>query len=196
MSSKYSVIIAEDEPIVLLGLKAILTQLGHKVIGEAYTGKEAVDVCTSLQPDLLIMDIKMPVLDGIQALRQINRQRKLHIPCIFVSAYSDDNLIEKVKEAGGFYYLIKPIRLEDLKTAVDITMQQYQNYIQMLQERDQAKEELKTRKLIERAKGILMDNFNMKEKEAMEFMQKKARDNHKKLYVIAQGIIKMDEALK
>lgn len=196
MNSKYSVLIAEDESIVLLGLKALLIQLGHNVIGEAYTGKEAVEYCNALKPDLLIMDIKMPVLDGIQALEQINRSRRFKMPCIFISAYSDDNLIERARDAGVFNYLVKPIRLEDLRVALNITMQQYQEYIQVVQERDQAKEDLKNRKLIERAKGILMDNFNMKEKQAMEFMQKKARDSHKKLNVVAQGIIQMDEALK
>ncbi len=196
MNKKYSVLIAEDESIVLLGLKALLTQLGHTVIGEAHTGKEAVAYCSSLKPELLIMDIKMPVLDGIQALEQINRSRKLRMPCIFISAYSDDNLIEQAREAGVFNYLVKPIRLEDLRAALNITMQQYHEYIRVVQERDQAKEDLKNRKLIERAKGILMDNFNMKEKQAMEFMQKKARDSQKKLTVVAQGIIQMDEALK
>ena len=93
-------------------------------------------------------------------------------------------------------YLVKPVRLEDLRVALNITMQQYREYMQVVQERDQAKADLKNRKLIERAKGILMDNFDMKEKQAMEFMQKKARDSHKKLNVIAQGIIQMDEAIK
>lgn len=196
MEHKYSVLLAEDESLVLLGLKAILTQLGHTVVGEACTGRDAVSLCASLHPDLLIMDIKMPVLDGIQALEQINHMRKDKIPCIFISAYSDDHLIERAKAAGVFNYLVKPVRLEDVRVAVDITMQQYYEYIQVVQERDQAKEDLKNRKLIERAKGVLMDNFDMKEKQAMEFMQKKARDSHRKLSVVAQGILQMDEALK
>ncbi len=196
MDQKYSVLLAEDESLVLLGLKALLTQLGHTVVGEAYSGRDAVSLCNSLNPDLLIMDIKMPVLDGIQALEQINSTRSVKMPCIFISAYSDDHLIERAKSAGVFNYLVKPVRLEDLRVALNITMQQYQEYIQVIQERDQAKADLKNRKLIERAKGILMDNFDMKEKQAMEFMQKKARDSHKKLNVIAQGIISMDEAIK
>ena len=138
----------------------------------------------------------MPVLDGIQALERINQTRKLKIPCIFVSAYSDEALISQAKKAGAFSYLIKPIRIQDLHAAIDVMLEQYEQYLALVKERDQAKEMLENRKLIERAKGYLMDNFDMKEKQAMEFLQKKSRDTNKKLPEVASGILKMADAWK
>lgn len=197
MNPKYSrVLVVEDESTVLLGFKAFLAQLGYQVVGEANNGKDAVTLCSRLSPDFLIMDIRMPVLDGIQALERINQTRKLKIPCIFVSAYSDEALISQAKKAGAFSYLIKPIRIQDLHAAIDVMLEQYEQYLALVKERDQAKEMLENRKLIERAKGYLMDNFDMKEKQAMEFLQKKSRDTNKKLPEVASGILKMADAWK
>ena len=186
MNPKYSrVLVVEDESIVLLGFKAFLAQLGYQVVGEANNGKDAVTLCSRLSPDFLIMDIRMPVLDGIQALERINQTRKLKIPCIFVSAYSDEALISQAKKAGAFSYLIKPIRIQDLHAAIDVMLEQYEQYLALVKERDQAKEMLENRKLIERAKGYLMDNFDMKEKHT-----------NKKLPEVASGILKMADAWK
>lgn len=192
---KYNIIIAEDESLVLLGLKAFLHQLGHNVIGEAYSGAEAITCCSSLSPDLLIMDIKMPDLDGIQALEQINAARKYPLPCIFITAYSDNDLINRAKKAGAYEYLIKPISVDTLNASINITMHQYSEQIKILTERDKAISDLKNRKIIERAKGILMDSFDMKEKQAMEYLQKKARSSQKKITFVAESIIRMEETL-
>lgn len=189
------VIIAEDEALVLLGFKALLTQLGYDVVGEAYDGHSAVSLCNELSPDFLIMDIKMPGLDGIQALEQINQNRKEMIPCIFVTAHSDEYLIERAKHAGAFSYLIKPIRLESLRAAINVALERFEDYRKLKDERDNAKEMLEQRKLIERAKGYLMDNFDMKEKQAMEFMQKKSCTTNKKLVEVARAILQMAEQL-
>lgn len=194
-TQNYNIIIAEDESLVLLGLKAFLQQLGHTVIGEAFSGAEAISCCSSLAPDLLIMDIKMPDLDGIQALEQINFSRKYPLPCIFITAYSDNDLINRAKKAGAYEYLIKPISIDTLNAAINITMHQHSDHIKILNERDKAISELKNRKLIERAKGILMDNFDMKEKQAMEYLQKKARSSQKKITLVAESIIQMEETL-
>lgn len=113
-----------------------------------------------------------------------------------MSAYSDEALISQAKKAGAFSYLIKPIRIQDLHAAIDVMLEQYEQYLALVKERDQAKEMLENRKLIERAKGYLMDNFDMKEKQAMEFLQKKSRDTNKKLPEVASGILKMADAWK
>lgn len=189
------VIIAEDEALVLLGFKTLLIQLGYDVVAEAYDGHSAVDLCNALNPDFLIMDIKMPGLDGIQALELINQDRKEIIPCIFVTAHSDEYLIERAKHAGAFSYLIKPIRMDSLRAAIDVALERFEDYKRLSQERDNAKLQLEQRKLIERAKGYLMDNFDMKEKQAMEFMQKKSCTSNKKMVEVARAILQMAEQI-
>ena len=111
MKESLSILIAEDESMILLGFKLFLTELGHQVVGEAYDGEMAVKLAKELEPDLLIMDVKMPRLDGIQALEQINEGREKILPCVFVTAHSDSALIERAKKSGAFSYLIKPCLL-------------------------------------------------------------------------------------
>lgn len=193
--NRKTVVIAEDESLVLLGFKTLLIQLGYEVVGEAYDGHTAVRLCKELDPDFLIMDIKMPGLDGIQALEQINGNRDVIIPCIFVTAHSDDYLIERAKRAGAFSYLIKPIRMDSLRAAIDVALERFEDHRKLSKERDTALEMLEQRKLVERAKGYLMDNFNMKEKQAMEFMQKKSCTSNKKLVEVAKAILQMAEQI-
>lgn len=196
MHTPLKVFIAEDESMILLGFKSYLANLGYEVIGEAYDGEMAVSLVGELNPDLLIMDVKMPHLDGIQALEQINRSRKTILPCVFVTAHSDDALIRRAKEAGAFSYLIKPVTIDSLKAAIEIALQRYQDLLGVQNELETARENLENRKIIERAKGYLMDNFNFKEQQALEYMQKKSRETNKKLILVAKSILKMDEALK
>ena len=196
MNSPLRICIAEDESMILLGFKSYLMELGYHVIGEAYDGEMAVQMVEELDPDLIIMDVKMPRLDGIQALEKINRGRNNILPCVFVTAHSDDALIARAKDAGAFSYLIKPVTIDSLKAAVEIAVQRYQDFLHLQEERDTAKENLENRKIIERAKGYLMDNFGMKEQQALEYMQKKSRDTNKKLILVAKSVLKMDEALK
>ena len=196
MSAKFSkVIIAEDEAMIMIGFKLFLQQLGYEVIGEACDGETAVSLCKTLNPDFLIMDIKMPGLDGIQALERINHGRKKNLPCIFITAHSDPYLISRAKHVGAFSYLIKPITLESLRAAIDIALQRYEDYCRLQDKLEQSKTELEERKIIERAKGVLMDQFGMKEKQAFEFLQKKSKENNKKMIQIARGILEMDEAM-
>lgn len=197
MRPRYSrVLVAEDEAIIMLGFKTFLTQLGYEVVGEAYDGEAAVSLAETTSPDFLIMDVKMPGLDGIQALEKINTGRAHAIPCVFVTAHSDEYLVSRARDAGAFSYLIKPITMESLRAAIDIALRRYADYADVLEELGEAKGALETRKIIERAKGFLMDNFQMKEKQAMEYMQKKSRDTNRKLVVVARSILQMDEALK
>ena len=196
MTKPLKVFIAEDESMILFGFKSYLLNLGHEVIGEAYDGEMAVSMLETLEPDLLIMDVKMPRLDGIQALEKINHARKTILPCVFITAHSDDALIRRAKDAGAFSYLIKPITIENLKAAIEIAIHRYHDFLNVQSELDDLKETLENRKTIERAKGYLMDNFNFKEQQAFEYMQKKSRETNKKLIVVAKSILKMDETLR
>lgn len=190
-----TVLIAEDESIILLGFKSFLIQLGYDVVAEAYNGEMAVELAEAMNPDLLIMDVKMPKLDGIQALEKINSKRNKIIPCVFVTAHSDDTLISRAKDSGAFNYLIKPVTRESLKAAIEIAIQRFEDYISLSNELSVAQQALENRKYIERAKGYLMDNLNLKEQQALDFMQKKSRDTNKKLIVVAKNILKIEEAI-
>lgn len=191
-----TVFIAEDEPLVLLGIKTMLTQLGYDVIGQAFNGQEAVTQVLSLNPDFLLMDIKMPEKDGITALSEINAQSKRKIPCIFISAFTDDTIVTRANNVGAFCFLVKPITKNDLKVTIKIALQRHSDYVAAINERNQFRQNLEDRKIIERAKGTLMDNFGMTEKAAMDYLQKKSRTTNKKLVYVAQSILKIDEELR
>lgn len=189
------ILIAEDEAMVIFGFRSFLNEMGHKVIGEAYDGDTAILLAQELKPDLLIMDVRMPVMDGIRALEIINSLVEDIIPCIFVTAFSDVELIEKAKEVGAFNYLIKPVSFESLRAAIEIAMVRFRDYMAVHKELINTKSSLESRKYIEKAKGILMEEFNFKEQQAMDYLQKKSRNHNKKLVDVAKEVIRMNDAL-
>lgn len=193
MSKSLKVMIAEDEYVILMGLKSNLEKLGHRVIAEALEGREAIDLAIKKMPDLIIMDINLPSLDGIRAIKKINEV--LTIPSIIVTGYNKKELIERATEAGVFGYLIKPVSIEDLGPAINIALARFEEFKSLKMELDNTKEALKARKYVERAKGILMDKFELKEPEAMKRLQKKSNDSNKKLLTVAKEIIKADNIL-
>ena len=195
LNQSLRILIAEDEAMVIFGFKSFLNEMGHKVIGEAYDGDTAIQLAKELKPDLLIMDIRMPVMDGIRALEIINSMVDVIIPCIFVTAYSDVELIEKAKEVGAFNYLIKPVSFESLRAAIEIAMDRFRDYMAVHKELIDTKSSLEGRKYIEKAKGILMEEFNFKEQQAMDYLQKKSRNSNKKLVDVAKEVIRMNDAL-
>ncbi len=189
------ILIAEDEAMILLGFMSFISEMGHQVIGEAYDGENAVCLAKKLNPDLIIMDIKMPKVDGITALRRINDGQADLIPCIFVTAFSDIELIENAKDAGAFNYLIKPISYESLRAAIEIAMDRFEDYKKVQEELTVTKLNLHNRKIIEKAKGILMDEFDLKEQKAMEYLQKKSRNTNRKLIDVAKDVIYRNQAI-
>ncbi|GAA0179748.1 response regulator [Clostridium sediminicola] len=193
MEKPLRILIAEDEYLCLMGLSANLKQLGHEVIGEAIDGNELVEIARKNKPDLIITDINMPLLDGIEAIKKLNEQ--LIIPSIIVSGYHDRELIEKASKQGVFNYLIKPIDIQDLKVAIEITMSKYEEFEKIKSELNDTQNALKRRKYIEKAKGILMDRFSLREDDAMKRLQKMSRDKNKKMIDIAKEIIKASEIL-
>lgn len=191
MDKSLEVLIAEDESVILMGLKSNLKKLGHRVVGEALDGKQAVELALEKKPDLILMDINMPFMDGIEAASRINEQ--CLIPCIIITGYNDQKLIARATEAGVFGYLIKPVGINDIRPAIDIARARFAEFKKLQDELDDTKEVLKARKLIERAKGILMDRMDLKEAEAMRLLQKRSNDQNKKIVIIARDIIEADK---
>ena len=184
---KMRVIVADDETIIRLDIKEMLTEAGHNVVAEAADGEEAVRLATELKPDLVIMDVKMPKMDGITAASLINDK---HIaPVLLLTAYSQTDLIEKAKEAGVLAYLVKPIREEQLFPAIEIARSRFAEIKTLGEELDYLKESLETRKLLDRAKGILMAAHGFTEAEAYRKMQQYSMNQRTTLKELAEAII-------
>jgi AmiR/NasT family two-component response regulator len=190
MTKSLRILLAEDEYLVLMGIKSYVEKMGHQVVGTASDGLKAVELAIEKKPDLVIMDINMPYLDGIDAIKKINET--LFIPSIIVSGYHDEKLINRATEEGVLYYLLKPIDIEDLKIAINISLSKFEEIKKLQDELKSTKNALEARKHIEKAKGILMDRMNLKEVEAMKRLQKMSRDKNKKLVVIANELIEAD----
>jgi AmiR/NasT family two-component response regulator len=190
---KIRVMIAEDEELTRLMVKTQLEQLGHEVVAEVETGEDAVRVGVQQQPDVIVMDIKMPGMDGIEAARQLVEQ----YPCaiVFLTAYTEEELVEQAGEAGAYAYLLKPFRKQELGPSINIALRRFREVQAKDQEVQGLKEALETRKLIERAKGILMDRLGLSEAEAFRRIHFMARNQNKTMKDIAQSIITASEIL-
>ena len=180
-------VIAEDEHLTRTIIRARLEKLGHVVIAEAGDGAQAIEAARNHNPDVIIMDIKMPVMDGIEAARRILNET----PCaiLFLSSFNEQELVEQASETGALAYLMKPFRKEDLAPALEMAVRRYRQIASQSKEIDELKDTLETRKLIERAKGILMDRHRMSEEEAFKRIHFQARNQNKKMREIAQSII-------
>lgn len=187
------VLIADDESIRLLSLRAQLTALGHQVVAEATTGVEAVALARQTQPDLAILDIKMPVMDGIEAAEQITQIRP--IPIILLTAYSESQLVERAARANISAYLMKPVAEEDLLPAITLALARFREFQALRREVADLREALEARKVIERAKGILMRRLNLTEEEAFRRLQRRSQDTNRKLAEVAQAIVLADQML-
>lgn len=187
------VVVAEDEELTRVMVRTQLEQLGYEVVGEAETGEDAVRLALQTRPDVMILDIKMPVMDGIEAARQIVEQH----PCaiVFLTAYSEEELIAQATQVGAYGYLLKPFRKQELSPAITVALTRFRE----MQAKDQAvrelQEALETRKLIERAKGILMDRLGLSEAEAFRRIHFMARNQNKTMKEIAQSLITAAEIL-
>jgi response regulator NasT len=181
------VVIAEDEAIIRLDLKETLEEEGYEVVGETGRGDEAVELVTQLEPDLAILDIKMPGLDGLAAAREITAEHKAAV--LILTAFSQRDLIERARDAGALAYLVKPFQKNELIPAVEVALGRHQEMRALLDEKLSLEEQLETRKLVDRAKGRLMDNHAMTENDAFRFVQKTAMDTRRTLKAVAQDII-------
>ena len=181
------VVIADDESIIRMDLREMLTHLGYEVVGEAADGRTALELVDKLRPDLVVLDIKMPQLDGIEAARELAVD---HIaPVILLTAYSEQHLVDRAKDAGVAGYLVKPFRESELLPVIELALSQFEQMRRLESEVDELKGALETRKLVERAKGILMEVHGLKEAEAFSRMRRASMDHRKSMREIAEAIL-------
>jgi AmiR/NasT family two-component response regulator len=185
--SKLKVLIADDEPIILLDLKQMLENLGYEVVAEASDGQQAVDLARETHPDVCILDVKMPVMDGIDAVEIITEENIA--PTILLTAYSDKELVDRAKAAGVFAYLVKPFKPSDLPPSIEVARSRFEQNVQLTKEVGTLQERLEARKLVDRAKGILMDEHKLSEGEAYRRIQVQSMNLRKTMREVAEAII-------
>jgi len=181
------VIIADDESIIRMDLREMLTNLGYLVVGEAGDGRSAVNLARELKPDVAILDIKMPDMDGIEAARILTGEKIA--PVVLLTAYSQRDLVERAKEAGVVGYITKPMRESDLTPAIEVAMARFSEFRALEKEVGDLKQALETRKLVDRAKGILMDTQGLTEAEAFRRIQKMSMNKRRPMKDVAEAII-------
>jgi response regulator NasT len=181
------ILIAEDETIIRLDLRDVLERAGHEVCAEARDGEEAVALALSEAPELAILDVKMPKLDGIEAARRILAERP--IPIVMLTAYGQDELVARAVEAGIFGYLVKPFRETDLLPAIKTARGRYAELAALREEAESLAEALATRKVVERAKGLLMEREGLTENDAFVRLRRASQASGRPLGVVAEAVI-------
>jgi two-component system, response regulator PdtaR len=181
------ILVAEDETIIRLDLKEILERAGYEVCAEARDGEEAVALAASEAPDLAILDVKMPRLDGIEAARRMLAERP--IPIVMLTAYGQDELVSRAVEAGVFGYLVKPFREADLLPAIHAARARYEELRTLREEAESLAEALAARKIVERAKGLLMEREGLSEQDAFERLRRASQVSGRSMRVVAEALI-------
>ncbi|KGN32536.1 transcriptional regulator [Knoellia sinensis KCTC 19936] len=181
------ILVAEDEAIIRLDLAEMLGEAGYDVVGQASNGEQAVELATALKPDLVIMDVKMPVLDGISAAEQIGKDRIC--PVVMLTAFSQTELVERARDAGVMAYIVKPFTATDVVPAIDIAMSRWGELKTLESEVADLGERLETRKSVDRAKGVLMTKLKITESEAFRWIQKTAMDRRMGMKEVADAVV-------
>jgi response regulator NasT len=187
MTKKTRVLIADDESIIRMGLRAMLRDLGYEVAGLARDGIEALDIARDKQPDLAILDIKMPRMDGLEAAEAITREHP--IPIIILTAFSDREYVERAKSTAIHAYLIKPVREAKLMPTIELAQARFQEQQTLAEEVQTLEEALEARDLLDQAKQTLMDRFGIGEADAFQHIHRQARDSRRSMRAVAQEII-------
>ncbi len=194
MTQSLRILVADDEPDMREYFQRGLPRLGHQVVGAAGNGRELVEQCRALRPDLVITDIKMPDMDGIDAATEIYKERP--VPVILVSAYHDAALVARAEADHILGYLVKPIKQTDLGPVIALAMRRFEQFEALQREAADLRQALEDRKTIERAKGVLMKRAGLDEQEAFRRLQKTASEKSRKLIDIAQMIVTAEEVLQ
>ncbi|MED5814552.1 ANTAR domain-containing response regulator [Mycolicibacterium sp. 050232] len=181
------VLIAEDEALIRLDLAEMLREEGYEVVGEAGDGQEAVELAESLRPDLVIMDVKMPRRDGIDAASEIASKRIA--PIVILTAFSQRELVERARDAGAMAYLVKPFSITDLVPAIEVAVSRFSEIAALENEVASLGDRLETRKLVERAKGLLQSKHQMTEPEAFKWIQRAAMDRRTTMKRVAEVVL-------
>jgi AmiR/NasT family two-component response regulator len=182
-----TVVIAEDETLIRMDLAEMLVEEGYDVVGQAGDGQKAIELAQELRPDLVILDVKMPVLDGIAAAEAIAGQRIA--PVVMLTAFSQRDLVERAREAGAMSYLVKPFSQTDLVPAIEMAVSRFAEIRQLENEVSDLTERLETRKAVDRAKGILQEQLSLSESEAFRWIQKTAMDLRMSMREVADGVV-------
>ena len=186
-SAPRRVVVAEDESLIRLDIVEILRDNGFDVVGEAGDGETAVKLATELKPDLVVMDIRMPQLDGIEAAERLTKD---HVaPVVLLTAFSQKDLVERASEAGALAYVVKPFTPADLLPAIEIALARYAQIIALEAEVQDMVERFETRKLVDRAKGLLNEKMGLTEPEAFRWIQKASMDRRLTMHDVAQAVI-------
>ncbi|WP_281356883.1 ANTAR domain-containing response regulator [Fodinicola acaciae] len=187
-ASPRRVLIAEDEALIRLDLSEMLTEEGFEVVGAVGDGEQAVQQAEQLRPDLVILDVKMPVLDGIAAAERIAGARIA--PVVILTAFSQRDLVERARSAGAMAYLVKPFQKKDLLPAIDMATARFAEIVTLEAEVSDLTQRLETRKIVERAKGVLMDEHGMTEPEAFRWIQRAAMNRRTSMRTVAAAVLK------
>jgi len=181
------VVVAEDEALIRLDLVELLTDEGYEVVGQASDGEAAVAMARELEPDLVVMDVKMPVMSGIEAAEIISDERIA--PVVMLTAFSQRDLVEQAREAGAMAYVVKPFDASDVVPAIEMAMARFAELRAVEDEAADLADRLESRKLVDQAKGLLQDSFGMTEAEAFRWIQKQAMDMRKSMKDVAEGVL-------
>jgi response regulator NasT len=181
------VIVAEDEAIIRMDLIEMLREAGYNVIGEAANGREAISLARHLKPDLAILDVKMPEIDGISAAELIVSEKLAAV--LMLTAFSQRELVERARDAGAMAYLVKPFSISDLTPAIEMALGRYAQIQALEAEVGELGERLEVRKLVDRAKGVLMANLGISEPEAFKWIQKAAMDQRSSMSAVSEGVL-------
>jgi response regulator NasT len=181
------VLVAEDESLIRLDLTEMLVEEGYEVVGEAGDGATAVQMAEQLRPDLVVLDVKMPVLDGISAAQRIVAQRIA--PVLILTAFSQRELVERARDAGAMAYLVKPFAKADLVPAIEMALSRHEEITQLEREVAELTERFETRKLVDRAKGVLQTRFGLTEPDAFRWIQKAAMDKRTSMREVARVVL-------
>jgi response regulator NasT len=182
-----TVVIAEDETLIRMDLAEMLADEGYDVVGQAGDGQKAIELAEELRPDLVILDVKMPVLDGIAAAEAIAGRRIA--PVVMLTAFSQRELVERAREAGAMSYLVKPFSQSDLVPAIEMAVSRFAEITELETEVTDLKDRLATRKAVDRAKGILQQDLSLSEAEAFRWIQKTAMDLRMSMREVAEGVV-------
>lgn len=186
------IILAEDDSVIRMDLREELQRQGYLVVGDVGDGQSAINLARELHPDLVIMDIRMPVLDGIEAARALTGERLA--PVMLITGFSDNELIERAREAGVVSYITKPFRDSDIKPAIEIAIARFQEFRGLETQVKTLEEQLAMRKVVEKAKGMLMEKYKLSENDAFKRIQRLSMNNRKTMREVAEALLLAEEA--